>query len=235
MGEGATALSPSFPFSHSPLSPSSLPFVTPQSQPRVRSSWRISIRPGPESELPHSLDRPPHGRPPRGRSVSACASPSHPERMGPDRHVVNPVGPVKSSAGPGAVTGPRSLTARPSGFPTCPQRWPMTDKREFQRYRLNATVDFTSVRSRISGMTRDVSLGGLFVRTSRPPYDRQKLLVTLRLADQREFLFRGEVVRTFREPIPRPDQPPNGFALAIRDSESYKRFVQSVAASAPPS
>jgi hypothetical protein len=109
----------------------------------------------------------------------------------------------------------------------------MTDKREFQRYSLDATVDFTPVQSRISGMTRDVSLGGMFIRTSRPPYDGQKLLVTLRLQDRREFLFRGQVVRTFREPIPRSDQPPNGFALKIPDSESYKRFVQSVAASAP--
>jgi Tfp pilus assembly protein PilZ len=111
----------------------------------------------------------------------------------------------------------------------------MTDKREFQRYRLHAAVEFSPVQSRISGMTRDVSLGGIFVQTSKPPYDGQKLLVTLRLPDQREFLFRGQVVRTFREPIPRPDQPPNGFALKIPDSESYKRFVQSVATSAPPS
>src|ERR1700737_2167822 len=103
------------------------------------------------------------------------------------------------------------------------------ERREYQRYRMDAVVDFTAVQSKISGMTLDVSLGGMFVRTSRPPYDGQKLLVTLRLGDQTDFLFRGQVVRTFRAPYPRADLPPNGFALAITDSESYKRFVQSIA------
>ncbi len=109
----------------------------------------------------------------------------------------------------------------------------MTEKREFPRYRMDAVVDFTAVQSKVSGMTLDVSLGGMFVRTSRPPHDGQNLLVTLRLQDHREFLFRGKVVRTFREPIPRSDLPPNGFALAITDSESYKRFIQSIAPGAP--
>jgi len=111
----------------------------------------------------------------------------------------------------------------------------MAEKREFRRYRVDAVVDFTSFQSKVTGMTLDVSLGGMFVRTSRPPYDGQKLLVTLRLGDRGEFLFRGQVVRTFRAPYPRSDLPPNGFALTIPDSESYKRFVESVASDTPRS
>jgi hypothetical protein len=105
----------------------------------------------------------------------------------------------------------------------------MPEKRQNPRYQREVMVDFTPVDSKVTGMTRDVSLGGIFVRTSRPPFDGQNLLVTLRLADGHDLLFFGKVIRTFRATAIRSDMPPTGFALAISDSESYKRFVSSVA------
>lgn len=108
----------------------------------------------------------------------------------------------------------------------------MPEKRLTPRYPVEVMVDFNLVGSKVTGMTRDVSLGGMFVRTNRLPSDGQNLLVTFHFADGNDLLFFGKVIRTFRPAAVRPDMPPTGFALAISDSESYKRFVGSVASTA---
>jgi hypothetical protein len=105
----------------------------------------------------------------------------------------------------------------------------MPEKRQTPRYPVEVMVDFNLVGSKVTGMTRDVSLGGMFVRTSRLPSDGQNLLVTFHFAGGNDLLFFGKVIRTFRAAAVRPDIPPTGFALAISDSESFKRFVGSVA------
>ena len=45
----------------------------------------------------------------------------------------------------------------------------MAEKRTFPRYRQEVVADFSPAESKITGVTKDVSHGGLFVRTSRMP------------------------------------------------------------------
>jgi hypothetical protein len=108
-----------------------------------------------------------------------------------------------------------------------------TEKRTSRRYGEEVVVDFSPAESRITGVTRDVSQGGMFVRTSRMPEEGQRLLVTLRFADGRQMLLQGEVVRTFEAPALIRHLFPTGFGMAIRDNQSYKRFVETVAGGKP--
>jgi Tfp pilus assembly protein PilZ len=105
----------------------------------------------------------------------------------------------------------------------------MAEKRTFPRYRQEVMADFSPAESKISGVTKDVSQGGLFVRTNRMPEEGQRLLVTLRFSDGRQLLLQGEVVRTFEAPSLVRHLFPTGFGVSIRNSQSYKRFVDSVA------
>jgi hypothetical protein len=95
-------------------------------------------------------------------------------------------------------------------------------------------LDFTVEESRITGMTWDVSLSGMFVRTSKMPQVGQKLLVNLRFPEGRQLLIQGEVVRTFEPSSLLREQLPAGFAVTVKNCESYERFVESVATSSAP-
>jgi Tfp pilus assembly protein PilZ len=109
----------------------------------------------------------------------------------------------------------------------------MSELREFPRYRADVMLDFGAADSRMTGMTWDVSEGGMFIRTTRKPEVGQKLLVTLRFPEGRQLLIQGEVVRTFQPPALSRDGTPAGFAVAIKNvknGDSYKRFIESVAA-----
>ena len=79
-------------------------------------------------------------------------------------------------------------------------------------------------------MTWDVSRGGMFIRTTRKPEVGRKLLVTLRFPEGRQLLIQGEVIRTFQPSALNRDGPPAGFAVAIKNGDSYQRFIDSVAA-----
>jgi hypothetical protein len=103
----------------------------------------------------------------------------------------------------------------------------MKENRQSLRYRTAVVVDFTSEQSRLTGMTWDVSLEGMFIRTTRPPEEGRPVRVTLRFAN-RELTVPGVVVRTFHAP-PLDRDSPSGFALAVRNGDSYKHFVESVA------
>ena len=103
-------------------------------------------------------------------------------------------------------------------------------KRAFPRYRADVVLDFTIAESRITGLTWDVSLGGMFVRTTRMPEVGQKLLVNLRFPEGRQLLIQAEVVRTFQPSVLVRGSLPAGFAVTVKEGESYKRFVESVAA-----
>src|ERR1700737_2581697 len=92
----------------------------------------------------------------------------------------------------------------------------MAEKRTFPRYRQEVVADFSPAESKISGVTKDVSQGGLFVRSSRMPEEGQRVL-------------QGEGVRTFEAPSLVRHLFPTGFGVSIRNSQSYKRFVESVA------
>jgi PilZ domain len=105
----------------------------------------------------------------------------------------------------------------------------MKENRQFPRYQKAVVVDFTSEQSRMTGLTRDVSLEGMFIRTMRPPDEGRPIRVTLRFSN-RELTVPGVVVRTFHaSPLDRDS--PSGFALAVRNGDSYKNFVESVALS----
>ena len=103
----------------------------------------------------------------------------------------------------------------------------MKENRQFPRYQKAVVVDFTSEQSRMTGLTRDVSLEGMFIRTMRPPDEGRPIRVTLRFSN-REVTVPGVVVRSFHaSPLDRDS--PSGFALAVRNGDSYKSFVESVA------
>jgi Tfp pilus assembly protein PilZ len=105
----------------------------------------------------------------------------------------------------------------------------LSDKRAYPRYRADVMLDFGAAESKITGMTWDVSLGGMFVRTTRMPEVGQKMLVTLRLAEGRQLLVQGEVVRIFQPSPLLRDVLPAGFGVAIKNGDGYKRFVETVA------
>jgi hypothetical protein len=109
----------------------------------------------------------------------------------------------------------------------------MTDQRAFPRYRAEVMVEFTTAESKTTGITYDVSLGGMFVRTSRMPEEGKNLLATMRFSDGRQLLVQGRVVRSFRAPALLRDQLPTGFGMSIATNESYARFVNWVAMKAP--
>lgn len=105
----------------------------------------------------------------------------------------------------------------------------MAELREFPRYRTDVTLDFGAADARMAGMTWDVSKGGMFIRTTRKPEVGQKLLVTLRFPEGRQLLIQGEVVRTFQPHSLNRESQPAGFAVSIKNGDSYQRFVDSVA------
>jgi hypothetical protein len=67
----------------------------------------------------------------------------------------------------------------------------------------------------------------MFIRTMRPPDEGRPVRVTLRFSN-RELTVPGVVVRTFHASLLDRDSP-SGFALAVRDDESYRHFVESAA------
>ena len=107
----------------------------------------------------------------------------------------------------------------------------MTERRELRRYRAEVAVEFTPSEAKMTGRTWDVSLGGMFVRSSWMPANGDKLFVTLRFNDGRQLMLQGQVVRTFHPSTLLRNLLPTGFALALKTGESYKKFVDSVAAS----
>lgn len=111
----------------------------------------------------------------------------------------------------------------------------MQNTREFPRYRTDVMLDFGAAEAKLTGMTWDVSLGGMFIRTTRTPVVGQRLLVTLRFPEGRQLLIQGAVVRIFRPEALLRNVSPAGFAVTIKNGDSYKRFVQSVAATSEAS
>ncbi|MGH9363853.1 MAG: PilZ domain-containing protein [Thermoanaerobaculia bacterium] len=104
----------------------------------------------------------------------------------------------------------------------------VAQQRQFPRYRAEVMVDFGTSELRIAGMTWNVSQGGMFIRTTKVPEVGEKLLVNLRLAEGRQLLIQGEVVRVFH-PSALASGSPAGVAVAIKNGDGYKRFSQSVA------
>ena len=106
----------------------------------------------------------------------------------------------------------------------------MPDRREHPRYRTDVMLDFGAAESRVTGMTWDVSIGGMFVRTKKMPEVGEKLLITLRFPEGRQLLIQGEVVRLFQPSPLLREVLPAGFGVSIKNGDGYRRFVESIAA-----
>ena len=104
----------------------------------------------------------------------------------------------------------------------------MPQPRQSQRYRTDVVLDFGTSESRTTGMTWDVSNGGMFIRTTRMPQVGQTLLVILRLPGGRQVRLQCEVVRVFHPPEIRRGALPAGFAVAITQGDGYKQFIESL-------
>ncbi|HKD11103.1 MAG TPA: PilZ domain-containing protein [Thermoanaerobaculia bacterium] len=107
------------------------------------------------------------------------------------------------------------------------------DRRASPRYRAEVLIDFSPNDTKTTGITYDVSVSGMFVRTSRLPREGQKIVATMRFADGRQLLIQGEVVRIYHPSVLLRGVLPTGFALTVKANESYRRFVESVAAEEP--
>jgi len=107
----------------------------------------------------------------------------------------------------------------------------MTERRALRRYRAEVAVEFAPLEAKMTGRTWDVSLGGIFVRSSWMPATGDKLFITLQFDDGRQLMLQGQVVRTFHPSALLRNLLPTGFALSLKSGESYRKFVESVAAS----
>lgn len=103
------------------------------------------------------------------------------------------------------------------------------EKRAFPRFRAEVMVDFALSETKATGMTVDVSLGGMFVRTTRIPDEGSVLFLTMHLPQGTKILLHGEVVRVFRASGVMRDRQPTGFGYRVSATPIYERFVQSVA------
>jgi Tfp pilus assembly protein PilZ len=106
------------------------------------------------------------------------------------------------------------------------------EKRAWPRFRSEVVVGFFDGESEAAGLTWDVSVGGMFIRTSRMPEVGSKLMVRMRFSEDRQLLVQGRVVRSFQAPPLVRHLFPTGFGLEISGSELYRNYVRSVEAKA---
>lgn len=102
------------------------------------------------------------------------------------------------------------------------------EKRAWPRYRSEVVVGFPNGDSEATGLTWDVSVGGMFIRTNRMPDVGAKLMVKMRFSEDRQLLVQGRVVRSFQAPPLVRHLFPTGFGLEISGSDLYRNFVHTV-------
>jgi hypothetical protein len=128
--------------------------------------------------------------------------------------------PPRSMAPPSAPSAPeprptaeRALTARPVSARQRAGR--SIDRRTARRRHADMTVEFTSGGLHGTGVVRDVSRRGMFVRASSVPETGPALRLTVHLSDGRKLVLTGRVVRKSRtEP---PSTVPRGFGFRLAD------------------
>jgi hypothetical protein len=85
------------------------------------------------------------------------------------------------------------------------------------RHNVEMMVEFDQGESRGTGVTRDISSGGMFVRAARVPNVGPSLHLTVLLPSGRKLHLRGKVVRSASATgLPRPATPP-GFGVRLTD------------------
>lgn len=104
-----------------------------------------------------------------------------------------------------------------------------SEKRADRRRRAEIPVSFEIKESRTTGITCDVSRGGLFVRTTRPPDVGSVVTVRLRPRNRATtIVLRGKVVRTRAVPVAPVQSLPGGFAVRVLEAaeEYYELLAQ---------
>jgi hypothetical protein len=101
------------------------------------------------------------------------------------------------------------------------------ERRAAPRRRAEVPVSFKTKESRTTGITSNLSRGGLFVRTIRPPAVGSIVQVRLRPRNRAAtIVLRGKVVHTRAAPIVLAHSPPAGFAVRVLEAaEEYYEFL----------
>jgi hypothetical protein len=104
-----------------------------------------------------------------------------------------------------------------------------SERRTDRRRTAEIPVSFEIEGSRTTGMSRDLSRGGLFVRTTRPPDVGSVATVRLRPRNRAmTIVLRGKVVRTTAVPGAPVPLLPGGFAVRVSEAaeEYYELLAQ---------
>jgi hypothetical protein len=119
----------------------------------------------------------------------------------------------------GARTGTRPSRLRRS----LESRASISEKRTAPRHRVEMMVEFDDGGSRVSGVTREISRSGMFVRSPRLPNGGPAVNLTVHLPGGREILLKGRVV-----PNSAPADPAqsSGFGLRLTEKpDEYDDFL----------
>ena len=133
-------------------------------------------------------------------------------------------------AGPAEPAGKDPGTSDHSFLPTRPDRVRRLfsveagiPERRSPRRRAEMLVEFDAGDASSSGVTLDISRGGMFIRSAELPRLGPSLSLTMRLPGGRTVFLKGRVVR--RAPEPEPSRSP-GFALELTEkTEEYDAFL----------
>ncbi len=150
--------------------------------------------------------------------TSADITPVHPAELASSSKETE-TQPFRSRRSGSSVSGARPARVRP----LVPSRSAALDKRRATRHNVELIVEFDQGGTRGSGVTRNISRSGVFVRSARPASSGPAVSLTVRLPGGRELLLKGWVVRS-AAPSSLSRSP--GFGLALTEKpEEYERFL----------
>lgn len=105
----------------------------------------------------------------------------------------------------------------------------MTDKRMFPRKKKRLIVDFQIDGKSFTGLTRDLSVTGLFISSHWTPKVGEHLAAHVHLPDGKKVGCQGSVVRARKVPIALSQVEPSGFCVLLSGYfEEYCRAVDSL-------
>jgi uncharacterized protein (TIGR02266 family) len=74
-----------------------------------------------------------------------------------------------------------------------------TEQRRYTRTALDVELTITAQRARLTARSKDISLGGIFVKTDRPPAPDTVVAIEVKLPDQKDVLVVSGVVRWVKD------------------------------------
>ncbi len=103
------------------------------------------------------------------------------------------------------------------------------ERRAARRRRAEIPGSFQIDEFATAGITSDVSPGGLFVRTTRPPSVGSIITAGLRPRNRPPIVLRGKVVRVRAAQTVLPNSLPAGFAIRVLEAtEEYNQFLAQI-------